>query len=52
MILGFSPKRPAVMVGLVPTIHVFLPAGSLLKTWMVGTSPTMTGGRATQPQFT
>lgn len=37
------------MVGLVPTIHALLPSGRAsvgskwVKTWMLGTSPSMTG---------
>ncbi len=33
-------KLSTVMVGLVPTIHVF--SSTIFKSWMVGTSPTMT----------
>jgi hypothetical protein len=37
-----------VMRGLVPRIHVF-PAGA--KAWMAGTSPAMTGQRASAPEM-
>jgi hypothetical protein len=34
---------PTVMVGLVPAIHV-LNVADVAKTWMLGTSPSMTRG--------
>ena len=35
-------RRPSVMPGLVPGIHVFLATRPRAKTWMAGSSPAMT----------